>query len=226
MRAGFLCPFLNKIQPSTHHIVVFFQNLRIAIGLIQYPGHQNAGIAPSGRALQHVGDHAAAVIYRGNVLHEAILFLGKAAFTQPLAKDGITIGKKHGGRGENAGVSRPACPFTGRAVSGDVTEVGAHAPETVAEKPVYGFISAVEEPCLLHLRVNRNSGKPGFLQVNIGFNLCITEPENGEAGLVYIQSVFADIFNLLRYAAVFVSFTGVKILLGEVPVLIQRFTVP
>ena len=40
-------------QPAGHHIVVFFQDGLVPIGLIQGPGHQDTGVAPPGGALEH-----------------------------------------------------------------------------------------------------------------------------------------------------------------------------
>ena len=60
-------------------------------------------------------------------------------------------------------------------------------------------------------------------QVDVRFHLCVPEPHDGKAGLVVVLALFADQFQQLRRAALFVAVPVLKVLLCEVAVLVQRF---
>ena len=225
VRPGLLGTFFAVAHPAAHHVVILFQNRFVAVGFIQRPWDKNTGVAPAGRALQQVGDHAALVVHGGNVLHKPILPLGKTALAQPFAQDRQAVREIHRCRGEDARVARPARTLTGGAVGGNVAEVGAHAPETVQKKTVHIGVSAGKEPGLRHLGIDGDGGKFRVPEIHFRLDFRVAEAENGEGWLVEVLSVLADAGDFLWDAA-FVAVARIKVLLGKIPVFVQGLAMP
>ena len=221
-----LCPVFAEGQPAGHHIVVFFQDGLFARCLIQRPGHQNAGVAPPGAALEHHGDPVPLIVDRRDILHQTVFCLGKPAFSQPFAQYGITVHEIHGGRGEYARVARPASPLSCRAVGRDIAEIGAHTPQAVLKQPVHVRVPTGEKAGLLHLGIHGDGRELRIRQIHICFNLCIAEAVNGKGRFVHVQAVFTGIYDLLGNASVLVAIPRRKVALRKIPVFIQSLPVP
>ena len=156
-----LCPVFAEGQPAGHHIIVFFQDTRFPVSLIQRPGHQDTGVAPPGAALQHHGNLIPLIVDGRDILHQATLLLCQPAFAQPFAQYGITVHEINGGWREHARVARPAGPLSRRAVGGNIAEIGAHAPQAVLEQTVHIRVSAGEETRLRHPGIHCDGGELG-----------------------------------------------------------------
>ena len=216
----------REVQPAAHHLIILLQDRRVAVGLVEGPGHQNAGVAPSRGALQHRGDRAVAVVGRRDIWYQAILFLRDPEVRQPFAQHRVAVGEHHPCRGKSPGIARPSRPLSRRAVRRHVAEVGLHAPEAVQEQAVDILVSASESAGLLHLRVDSDGREGGLRQVRVRLDLRITEPEDAEGRLVDIQPFLARVHDLLGDAAVLVAVPGIEVGLGEIAVLIQGLAVP
>ena len=209
--------------PLLHHLVVVCQNLAVAGTLIKSVGHQNGGIAPARRHTEHGGHITGAAGGRGNVCHASIRVLVQAAFCQPFFHHRVAIHQGQTGFNEHPHVARPAGTLTGRTVSGDIAEVSLLAPHTVLHQPTHISIAAPKTAGDRHLRIDGMGGKLCAGQVDVRFHLCVPEPHDGKAGLIVVFALFADQFQQLCRAALFVAVPILKVLLGEVAVLVQRF---
>ena len=225
VRAGLLSALFHEAEPAAHHVIVLFEDRFIPVRLVQRPGNKDAGVAPAGRALEHVGDHAPGIVDGRDVAHQSVLPLLETALAQPLAQDGRAVGQKHRRRGENARVARPARALARGAVGRDVAEIRAHAPQAVEEKAVHIGAAAFEKAGPRHLGIDGDGRELRLGKVGVRLDLRIAEAEDRKVRLVDVFSVPADVDELLRNA-VFVAVAGIKILLGKVAVFVQRLAVP
>ena len=209
--------------PLLHHLVVVCQNLAVAGTLIKSVGHQNGCIAPARRHTEHGGHITGAAGGRGNVCHAPIQVLVQAAFCQPFFHHRVAIHQGQTGFNERPHVARPAGTLTGRTVGGDIAEVALLAPHTVLHQLTHIRIAAPKTAGHRHLRIDGTGGKLCAGQVDVRFHLCVPEAHDGKAGLVVVFALFADQFQHLLRAALFVAVPILKVLLGEVAVLVQRF---
>ena len=209
--------------PLLHHLVVVRQNFPVAGTLIKSVGHQNGSIAPARRHTEHGGHITGAVGGRSNVCHAPIRVLVQAAFCQPFFHHRVAIHQGQTGFNEHPHVARPAGTLTGRTVGGDIAEVALLAPHTVLHQLAHIRIAAPKAAGHRHLRIDGMGGKLCAGQVDVRFHLCVPEPHDGKAGLIVVFALFADEFQHLRRAALFVAVPILKVLLGEVVVLVQRF---
>ena len=74
-----------------------------------------------------------------------------------------------------------------------------------------------------HLRIDGVGGKRCVGQVDVRFHLCVPEAHDRKAGLIVVFALFADQFQHLCRAALFVAAAILEIFLCEVAVLVQRF---
>ena len=74
-----------------------------------------------------------------------------------------------------------------------------------------------------HLRIDGVGSKLCAGQVDVRFHLCVPEAHDGKTGLIVVFALFADQFQQLCRAALFVAVPILKVLLCEVAVLVQRF---
>ena len=74
-----------------------------------------------------------------------------------------------------------------------------------------------------HLRIDGMGGKLCAGQVDVRFHLCVPEAHDGKAGFIVVFALFADQFQHLCRAALFVAVPILKVLLRKVAVLVQRF---
>ena len=209
--------------PLLHHLVVVCQNLAVAGTLIKSVGHQNGSIAPARRHTQHGGHITGAAGGRSNVCHASIRVLVQAAFGQPFFHHRVAIHQGQTGFNEHPHVARPAGTLTGRTVGGDIAEVALLAPHTVLHQLTHIRIAAPKAAGHRHLRIDGMGGKLCAGQVDVRFHLCVPEAHDGKAGLVVVFALFADQFQQLCRAALFVAVPILKVLLCEVAVLVQRF---
>ena len=209
--------------PLLHHLVVVCQDLAVAGTLIKSVGHQNGGIAPARRHAEHGGHITGAAGGRGNVCHASIRVLVQAAFCQPFFHHRVAIHQGQTGFNEHPHVARPAGTLTGRTVGGDIAEVALLAPHTVLHQLTHIRIAAPKAAGHRHLRIDGMGGKLCAGQVDVRFHLCVPEPHDGKAGLIVVFTLFADQFQHLCRAALFVAVPVLKVLLCEVAVLVQRF---
>ena len=209
--------------PLLHHLVVVCQDLAVAGALIKSVGHQNGSIAPARRHTEHGGHITGAAGGRRNVCHASIRVLVQAAFCQPFFHHRVAIHQGQTGFNEHPHVARPAGTLTGRTVGGDIAEVALLAPHTVLHQLTHIRIAAPKAAGHRHLRIDGMGGKLCAGQVDVRFHLCVPEPHDGKAGLIVVFAFFADQFQQLCRAALFVAVPILKVLLGEVAVLVQRF---
>ena len=209
--------------PLLHHLVVVCQDLAVAGTLIKSVGHQNGGIAPARRHTEHGGHITGAAGGRSNVCHASIRVLVQAAFGQPFFHHRVAIHQGQTGFNEHPHVARPAGTLTGRTVGGDIAEVALLAPHTVLHQLPHIRIAAPKAAGHRHLRIDGMGGKLCAGQVDVRFHLCVPEPHDGKAGLIVVFALFADQFQQLCRAALFVAVPVLKVLLRKVAVLVQCF---
>ena len=209
--------------PLLHHLVVVCQDLAVAGTLIKSVGHQNGSIAPARRHTEHGGHITGAAGGRSNVCHASIRVLVQAAFCQPFFHHRVAIHQGQTGFNEHPHVARPAGTLTGRTVGGDIAEVALLAPHAVLHQLTHIRIAAPKTAGHRHLRIDGMGGKLCAGQVDVRFYFCVPEPHDGKTGLIVVFALFADEFQQLRRAALFVAVPVLKVLLGEVAVLVQRF---
>ena len=209
--------------PLLHHLVVVCQDLAVAGTLIKSVGHQNGGIAPARRHAEHGGHVSGAAGGRGNVCHASIRVLVQAAFYQPFFHHRVAIHQGQTGFNEHPHVARPAGTLTGRTVGGDIAEVSLLAPHTVLHQLTHIRIAAPKAAGHRHLRIDGMGGKLCAGQVDVRFYFCVPKAHDGKTGLIVVFALFADQFQQLCRAALFVAVPILKVLLCEVAVLVQRF---
>ena len=209
--------------PLLHHLVVVCQDLAVAGTLIKSVGHQNGSIAPARRHTEHGGHITGAAGGRSNVCHASIRVLVQAAFCQPFFHHRVAIHQGQTGFNEHPHVARPAGTLTGRTVGGDIAEVSLLAPHTVLHQLTHIRIAAPKAAGHRHLRIDGMGGKLCAGQVDVRFHLCVPEAHDGKTGLIVVFALFADQFQHLCRAALFVAVPVLKVLLRKVAVLVQRF---
>ena len=110
---------------------------RVAIGLVDGPGADDARIAPGGRASR--------AVFGRDIGEGAVARLGVVDINQPFGEERGHVGVRRGGADKDLGVAHPAQPFVAlRAIGGHAEVVAALAPLDVGLKLIDPRVGAGE----------------------------------------------------------------------------------
>ena len=146
---------------------------------------------------------------------------------QPFHKESLYIIIKTCSLCEHLRIPRPAKTFiTLWTIGRDFRKIRFHTPYAVVEKLIDFCVPACEKARLPHIGIHRNRGKFSCIEGDVRLDQCIAEAECGKARVIDVQSLFANVFDLLWNTALLVPCARREVALGKVPVFVQRFSVP
>ena len=205
---------------ALHALVVRPENAVVPVALPEAVGNQHPRVRPAHAAVHHahVKVHAAG---GSNLRQAAAALLPVVHVVHILARKRGEIKQIRGGVEENLRVARPAVALAGGAVGGNVREIALGRPHRGLHKPVQQLVGAVEPAGALQIGIHRHGREILGKEGHVGVHQHIPEAEDGEGGLVRIDSLPAKVFHLLQGRGDFPVCT-LDVLLGELALPVQH----
>src|SRR2546422_931396 len=142
------------IDKASHRLPATFDDTGVAVGLINGPGTNDAGITPGGAKIPAMLEWIGGVA--GKDTAGALRF---HKLPQPLGVERGDVGIESGGSHVDLGITGPAKPLISlRAISREIQEIGALSPNNIFEKAIHKRIGALEIARERCVRVHDNAG--------------------------------------------------------------------
>ena len=218
---GFAAAADHKPGVFCHPGIVGFHQAFVLIAFGESIGVQYTDVCPADAAVHgiHVKVHTAV----GDDLGEfAVRFLPIVNIGQILSGESGEIKEVSGGFKEDLGIAGPGMALPGGAIGGHIQMVTLGRPDGGIHQPIEKFVRTGEESGLLHVGIDGDGGKICRVDGEVRFYQGIPEAEDGKAGFILVQSLFAGIIHLLQ-GGYFFAHGQLDIGLGEFSVGIQHF---
>ncbi len=172
-------PGNERIDPAQHAVELALENCRIAVGLVNRPGHDGGGICPpgppkTGLALDdHIGNDGG---------RPQVVVLVEAQVRQPTQPERLGIEEGASGGREGLGVSCPTeslIPL--RAIGRQGDEIVPLRPHHVLMEAIEAGVGALEARPWRQVAADRD--ELGGNELRLALDLCIPEAVEGEGRL-------------------------------------------
>ena len=187
------CPELACLDVPLHGRVHGGKDIRIAVGQIHGPGHEDAGVAPEGDGLFGHGEGEAVPLHGHRVGDAAVPRLFRLDVFEPFLQKSAGVKIIAGGGREQGDVARPAHALVAlRAVGGDIDEVRFAAPDEIALQLVEPLVRAGKAAALFHIRIQGNAFDAHLVGGDAA-DADVAEAHIRHAGHVHLGARAADI---------------------------------
>ena len=180
---------LGPVEPGDHRRPVLGQHVDVAVGPVQLPRHEHAGVAPPGRAVEEGDRPLAALVPRGraDVGHRAVGPLVGGHVAQPLGGEPGDVVEECRGGHEQLPVAGPAVPLAVRAVGGDVARVVPEAPHRRVVQRLQPRVAAGEPAGAAQVGVHHDPADVvGGQRSGVALDPGVAEAVGGPAGLEHL----------------------------------------